>query len=352
VRKLIQALTDKPLDFNYFSQDLLIEYQRTVRPLPQLYYDPRGVLYEPHTGQAMPLGTREVRDYTFPSWLYDKILYVEKKGVWPILQGARLAERYDMAVVAGEGYASEAIRVLFQAASTQRQYQLFVLHDCDPHGYNIGRTLREETERMPEYAVDVIDLGLAWEEAMALGLDTETFSRSAALPKGLVLTEAARLAFTGRRQWRGHGARDEWICQRVELNAFTAPQLVAFIERRLEETGVRGKLIPPKPVLTDTARTIYRSEVAALVQRVLERLLPIDAITERLQDEVTDDAPLDEAQTWIEEAFTTKREQWWRDAMSDKIHDLLWDQMDAITAAVRVALHEAIQAGALTTPEE
>ncbi len=87
--------------------------------------------------------------YVFPSWLYDKILYVEKKGVWPILQSARLAERYDMAVVAGEGYATEAIRVLFQASKQRIDYQLFVLHDADPDGYNIARTLREETARMP-----------------------------------------------------------------------------------------------------------------------------------------------------------------------------------------------------------
>ncbi len=54
VRKLIQALTDKALEFDYFSQTLLIEYQRQGGQLPGLYYDPRGVLYEPHTGRADP----------------------------------------------------------------------------------------------------------------------------------------------------------------------------------------------------------------------------------------------------------------------------------------------------------
>jgi hypothetical protein len=352
VRKFIQELTLKPLNYDYFSQDLIVEYQRQGGKLPGLYYDPRGVLYEPHTGRAIPLGTREVAAYTFPAWLYDKILYVEKKGMWPVLQSARLAERYDMAVIAGEGYASEAIRVLFQAASQEHQYQLFVLHDADPDGYNIARTLRAETARMPGYAVDVIDLGLRWGDAMALGLDTEAFTRKRALPEGLVLTEEERRAFEGRRQSHGYSEKSSWICERVELNAFSAPQLVAYIEHRLQETGVRGKIVPPESHLTDTASALYRAGVAEQVKRAIETLLPLDAITARLQDDFTTGAPLDQAQEWIEQAFNTKREQWWRDAMSDKIHDLLWDQMDALTDAVRGALHEAIQDGALTTPEE
>jgi Topoisomerase 6 subunit A/Spo11, Toprim domain len=352
VRKLIQALTVKPLDYDYFSQTLVIEYQRQGGQLPGLYYDPRGVLYEPHTSRAVALGTQEVEAYHFPAYLYDKILYVEKKSVWPILQTARLAERYDMAMVAGEGYATEAIRVLFQAASKDRQYQLFVLHDADPDGYNIARTLREETARMPGYAVDVIDLGLRWEDAMALGLDTEEFTRRRALPEGLVLTEDERRAFEGQRQYHGYDERSSWICQRVELNAFSAPQLVTYTEQRLQETGVRGKVVPPDPDLTDTARELYRNEVASRVQQAIATLLPLDAITDRLKDHFTADAPLDKAREWVEQAFTTKRDQWWRDALRSKIAGLLWDQMDAITDAVRVALHEAIQDGALTAPEE
>ena len=82
----------------------------------------------------------------------------------------------------------------FRPASKHRQYQLFVLHDADPDGYNIARTLREETARMPGYAVDVLDLGLRWADAMALGLDTEEFTRRRALPEGLALTLTAETA--------------------------------------------------------------------------------------------------------------------------------------------------------------
>src|SRR5262249_16762355 len=108
VRPLIQEFTRRELTSDYFEQPLLPAYRREVAPLPEVYYEPRGTLYEPHTGKAVPLGTREVGSYTFPAWLYDKILFVEKKGLWPVIEAARLVERYDLAVVAGEGYATEA----------------------------------------------------------------------------------------------------------------------------------------------------------------------------------------------------------------------------------------------------
>jgi hypothetical protein len=236
----MQRLTDKELDYDYFSQDLLTQYRDVYGPISGLYYDPRGVLYEPHTGKALPLGTREVDGYQFPAWLYDKILYIEKKGLWPVLEAARLAERYDMAVIAAEGYSTEATRVLFAQADKGRNYQLFVLHDADPDGYNIARTLREETHRMPGYAVEVIDLGLKLEETLTMDLGVEEFTRRKALPEGLVLTDTEREYFEGRQV-----GRRAWVCQRIELNAFSAPALVAYIEEKLQRSGVRGKVIPP-----------------------------------------------------------------------------------------------------------
>jgi hypothetical protein len=139
VRPRVQKFTDRELESSYFEQKLLTAYQREHCPIrlpdgkPAIYYEARGTLYEPHTGTEVPLGTREVEAYDFPPHLYDKILFVEKQGLWPILKSARLAERYDMAIVAGEGYATEACRVLFANADKGMNYQLFVVHDADAH---------------------------------------------------------------------------------------------------------------------------------------------------------------------------------------------------------------------------
>lgn len=273
VREQIQRYVSKGLDYNYFSQHLLTEYRETHGPLAGLYYDPRGLLYEPHSGGVVALGTREVDDYAFPAWEYNKILYIEKKGLWPIIQAAQLAQRYDLAVVAAEGYASEAARTLFAAADHDREYRLFVLHDADPHGYNIARTLRAATRRMPGHRVDVVDLGLGLEEARRRGLQAETFTRQKALPAGLELTPAERRAFGGHQV-----GRSAWVCERVELNAFTAPALVAYLEERLAAAGATDKVLPPDNVLADEAERDYAAAVRAVVEDTARQVLAVETV--------------------------------------------------------------------------
>ena len=50
--------------------------------------------------------------------------------------------------------------------------------------------------------------------------------------------------------------------QRVELNAMTAPQFVAFLERKLTEHGA-GKVVPEEFVLAEHAARILEREAAA-----------------------------------------------------------------------------------------
>ena len=318
VRDLIQAWTTKELDYDYFSQNLLTQYRETHGSVEGLYYDPRGVLYEPHTGRAVPLGTREVDTYEFPAWLYNKILYIEKKGLWPILEAAQFAEKYDMGVVAAEGYATEAARTLFAHADKNQNYQLFVFHDADPHGYNIARTLREATRRMPDYHVDVIDLGLKLEEALAMGLQTEDFTRKKALPEGLELTDTEREYFEGHK-----AGKQSWIAKRVELNALIAPALVAYIERKLQEAGVRGKVIPTEPDLTELAEGLYHQQFSMWIDEALERLLSLEALKASLAAQFRHRITLENARPWIERAFAHNDRLSWRSALGDKLDTLL-----------------------------
>ena len=140
VRPRIQNLTDAKLDYRYFSQILLPEYERTVGPLAGLFYEARGEIHHPHDGQVIRLGTREVEAYIRPTWQFDKILYVEKMGLAAQLAPYQLGQRYDMAIIFGQGYAATACRDLL-ARSDIRDMKIFVLHDADIGGYNIARTL-------------------------------------------------------------------------------------------------------------------------------------------------------------------------------------------------------------------
>jgi hypothetical protein len=316
VRPLIQRYTSRELRSDYFEQALLPAYQRHKGAIPGLYYEPRGTLYEPHTSKEVPLGTREVEAYRFPVWLYDKILFIEKMGLWPVLKAAKLAERYDMAIVAGEGYATEACRVLFANAEKGQDYQLFVVHDADPHGYNIARTLREETERMPGHRVNVVDLGLKLEEALGMEppLPLEEFTRKKALPQGLEFTARERECFEGRR-----AGKNSWICQRVELNALTGPDLIAYIERKLQEANVRGKVVPSPEALPALADEIYQEVFSEVVQEALAELLSIDGITDRLVDKLRDEIGLGDTAQWIQETHQAQVATSWRDAVRARV---------------------------------
>src|SRR5262249_46352978 len=109
VRDRIQPLTPLELEYNYFSQDLLKQYQDTYGKIKGLYSESRGWLIHPHNGHITRLGTREVDGYQFPLWLYNKLLYIEKQGFWEKLEYGKFAERYDMAIIMGQGYATEAV---------------------------------------------------------------------------------------------------------------------------------------------------------------------------------------------------------------------------------------------------
>ncbi|MHB8117958.1 MAG: toprim domain-containing protein [Methanothrix sp.] len=256
-----------------------MEYQRQYGKFKLLYYDPRGYLYEPHTGNKIPIGTREVDNYEFPPLLYNKILYVEKKGFVEPFLVAKIPERYDMAIVAAEGYSTEAMRTLFQNADKETDYKLFVLHDSDPYGYNIARTLREETERMPDYHVDVIDLGLNLDEALKMGLKTEDFTRKKAIPQTLKLTPLEKEYFTGEKV-----GENIWRAKRIELNAMPPAQRIEYLERKLVEHGATAKVLPPDEVLEEHAIDSFEEKARGIAKSKIEKLLNIDVLLERAMD--------------------------------------------------------------------
>jgi hypothetical protein len=310
VRPLVQDYTDKALEYGYFSQTLLTEYRDAHGPIEGLYYDPRGVLAEPHTATTVKLGTVEVASYPLPEWTFDKILYVEKKGLEPILAAARFAERYDMAVAYGEGYAVEAARELLAQAEAGN-YTILVLHDADPYGYEIARTLGEATRRMPDHEIEVVDLDLSVADAIAQGLAAETFTRRKALSWQL----RARLDDTERAWFEGNPAGwSSWICRRVELNAFTAPALVAYIEGKLEAAGATGKIVPPADVLQARAREQHHQAIARVVDDYLEARLDVAALTDTLAAEFDLDADTDLAQV-VTDAHQRDRATWWKHAV-------------------------------------
>jgi hypothetical protein len=211
----IRPLLDhgRELTYSYFTPPLVTEYEETYGDIPGLLYDARGNLREPHNGQTVPLGTADVSRYSIPEWTFDKVLYIEKEGFTRIFEASRLGERYDLAIMAGKGYATRAAKELLAAAEA-KEITILVLHDADFYGEEIARTLAEETRTSP-YSIDIIDIGLSAADVATLGLPTE---------------------------------RDRHGRLRTEINALGSQQLIDFIEAKLEENGLTEKVVPPEDV--------------------------------------------------------------------------------------------------------
>jgi DNA topoisomerase 6 subunit A-like protein len=255
---------DKRLEYSYFSQGLLTEYQEEHGLILGLWRDARGHLQEPHTGKSIGLGTIEVSNYEFPEYTFDKILYVEKEGELPKLQAAKLGERYDMAICSGKGQPTEAVRNLF-ARAEHGNYQLFVFHDADLDGYDIARVMAEETRRMRGYFVDVVDIGLTVEDALEMGLASEPFRRQ----KNISWELSMRLSHVASEYLCQRGFGRGMSGERFELNAILPDtRRVEYIERKLEESGVRGKVIPPDEALAERREKMYREKVDGWVDEV------------------------------------------------------------------------------------
>jgi hypothetical protein len=334
---------DKRLEYKYFSQTLLIEYQEQRGPISGLWRDPRGNFHEPHTGSTLAIGTREIAAYEFPEYSFDKILYVEKEGEWPKLQAARLAERYDMAIASAKGYPVEAVRELFSRAEGG-EYQLFCFHDADLDGYNIARVMREATRRMPGYSVEVVDIGLTVEDALEMDLDPEPFSRDKDISRALLrkLSGVAK-EYLYRPNPYGRGVSGE----RFELNAILPDtSRMEYIERKLEENGVRGKVIPPDDALGGLAEEMYREEHDARIDAMVKEMF-LEELKEELAEEFKEyfelDAPA--VRESIEKKFEADRALSWRDALKARFGELQEEHDVALRDAVREKVRKHLEDG-------
>lgn len=277
----IQRNADRPLGKGfdkYFTQTLLPDYIEEKAVSWNVVFDARGHFTEPHTGIEVPLGTLQVRNYLHevdahevgeldfdvaekhfptmgPKHRFGAILFIEKEGFNPLFKAVRLQERFDLAIMSTKGMSVTASRELVDWLCSDHEIPLLVLHDFDKAGFSIVGTLREDTRRY-QYTntINVIDIGLRLEDID--GLETE------AVCLGDV-----------HHNLRQNGATDAEIefllNNRVELNAMASDQLIAFIERKLAEHGIK-KIIPDVDTLAEAYRRMRRQ---AVVQAKIDEVL-------------------------------------------------------------------------------
>jgi hypothetical protein len=204
--------------------------------------------------------------------IFGAVLFIEKEGFDPILKTAQIADRFDLAIMSTKGMSVTAARVLADEMCSQYDVPLLLLHDFDKAGFSIAGTLQRDTRRYEfKNSIKVIDLGLSLTDVDEMALQAEYLHH----PK------ASRHALEDNL--RANGASDEEIAfmfrdfdrlrstRRVELNAMTSPQFVAFVERKLSENRIT-KIVPGRDLLAEVYLSIERG------RRLKEAVARLDEI--------------------------------------------------------------------------
>lgn len=278
---------------SYFTQHLLPDYIEDYGVGHwNVVFDARGHLSEPHGGERVDLGTLEVRRY-IQSWAqpggddldpasliatrfptagpanrYRFALFVEKEGFNPLLQAARIAARFDLAIMSTKGMSVTAARTLVESLS-DRGVTILVAHDFDKAGFSILHTLRSSTRRYQfSERPNVVDLGLRLTDVAAMELQSEPVQYKGNRDPRRNLRESgaskAECDYLVRSQYYRN-----WCGERVELNAMAADQFLAWLEAKLVENGVE-KVVPEADVLT---AAYQRASRLAAVEKAIEKAL-------------------------------------------------------------------------------
>src|SRR5262249_20340863 len=153
----------------YFAGTVLVQYMNRNPETAawKVTADPRGNLTIPNVGHGVrvPCGTIQIDNYLRESALdvepleidaempiewpslapcqrYQGVLYIEKEGFGPLLEEAKLAERFDLAVISCKGQSVAAARKFADTVCAKGGgVPLFVVHDFDKYGFEISQRL-------------------------------------------------------------------------------------------------------------------------------------------------------------------------------------------------------------------
>ena len=272
VREEFRRLTGRPLKAGYFRDNLLRKYMNRHPETEswKITADPRGTVMIPNAAAEtqIPCGTLQIDehldeanqdidpldvefkiDLQWPSLAagqrYQAVVYIEKEGFAPQLREAQIAERFDVAIVSCKGQSVKAARKFVDhVCRIDGGVPLFLAHDFDKAGFEIGHCLTQVSDRAEETdtvlyrfenEIDVTDLGLRLSDVEKYELASEEFEFSGDFASDSICTGVEKKFLRSGR--------------RVELNAFTAPQFIEWIEDKLTEQGLAKRLVPGDEVI-------------------------------------------------------------------------------------------------------
>ena len=262
--------------------------------------DPRGSLVVPNTFKEVrvPCGTLQIDSHMAmirmmpdghadampsvpiewpsmaPGQRYRAVLYIEKEGFEPLLQSVRLAERFEIAVLSCKGMSVVAARKFVDhVCRVNGGVPLYTVHDFDLSGFFIAArltTVSDEAELQDRVAyrfknqINETDFGLRLDDAIRYQLADERCKAPGYIDPSLRLTpQEAHFLKSGRR---------------IELNAFTAPQFIEWIEGKLRDAGLTERMLPTEDVL---GRAYRQAIVTSIVNEGIQKIHAAATITAR-----------------------------------------------------------------------
>jgi hypothetical protein len=294
VRDDFLKATGREITGQYFSQNILVKYMNqhpAETAAWKITASPRGTIMIPNAGYDLriPCGTVAVEEFLsnarvpvepfdgldelfqvqWPSLAegqrYQGVLYIEKEGFDPQLREARIAERFDIVLASCKGQSVTAARMFVdQVCRVLGGVPLFTATDFDKSGPEIGLRLTTVSDAMREKdlvkyefrnEVDVRYLGLRLADAERYGLKSERFRFKGRFAPDTILTAREQEFLRSNR--------------RIELNAFTAPQFIDWVETSLRKAGLKERLIPDDDVLAAAYR---RALALAAINRAIDEV--------------------------------------------------------------------------------
>ena len=208
------------------------------------------------------------------------MLICEKEGFDELLEAEQIPERYDLALMSTKGISALAARDLAESMGVP----CFTLHDLDKNGF----VMRAGFPFATDLGIRLDDV-TEWElspERQAHKNPAKTAENLRA--NGATQSEIDYIAFKG---------------QRVELNMLTGRQFIEFVERKMQQHGVR-KVVPDRETLQAAwNRAIRVSRINVLIrgdEPTTDLNAPLPPAPDDLADHIRKAFEQDDAQSWDE----------------------------------------------------
>ena len=308
VRELMkEILPDEELQYPYFTNTLITDYESEYGDIDHMVRDPRGVFTEPHGGDVVSMGTASVDAYSRSWWKYSNVLFVEKQDLVTILRQVGFDDRWDCFLLSSKGDGTRAAKDLIDKISERDEpTKFFVLHDADAAGSLISQSLREATKARGARKVEVCDLGLFPWDAIRDGLPVEVCGAPVNKNGKKGYRPVAYYIKERDRNNLGTGSDEpnweRWLqTQRIEINAMTSEQIVKWLNAEFEKHGA-AKVIPPGDKASGRLRDNIRTSIR---DRIEDRhMAEIEKLIEKETDEEFNKLKLPEDDALIEKIQT------------------------------------------------